>query len=281
MKNNFKHFSISLTWGWILFFALVPNLIVIVVSMLSHDQHTLYKLPFTFENFAQILHWRYGFVLLRSLELALITTIACVLLAYPFAYSIARSKRYKSLLLLLVILPFWTSSLIRTYAIMALLKTHGLINTTLIKLGLISTPLHMLFTNTALIIGMIYTLLPFMILPLYATFEKLDYRIIEAARDLGANRRTILFKILLPLTKTGILSGTMLVFFPAMTLFYMPLLLGGAKSLLVGNLIQHQFLTTNNWPLGSASSVILMVLMLCVALFYLRHTQAKDREALL
>lgn len=186
------------------------------------------------------------------------------MLGYPFAYILARSKsKYKGLLALLVVIPCWTSALIRTYAISYLLSANGLINTILLKIGLIDKPLSMLYTEGAVIFGFVYTLLPFMILPLYAAIEKFDFRYIEAAQDLGAGKFKTFYHIILPLTVPGIIAGTVLVFLPALGLFYIPRLLGGEKIVMVGNVIYSQFITNivQNWPLGSAASVLITVVM--------------------
>jgi spermidine/putrescine transport system permease protein len=181
-----------------------------------------------------------------------------------------------------MIIPFWTSSLIRTYALIILFKANGLLNTFLLSTGLISEPLSILYTETAVFIGLVYTLLPFMILPLYASLLKLDRRLMEAARDLGATSRHVFFHIVLPLTLPGIIAGSTMVFLPALGLFYIPDLLGGARSMLIGNFIKNQFLTTSNWPLGSAASVVLTLLMfLLLVCFFIstRRAHSGDMEA--
>ena len=158
-------------------------------------------------------------------------------------------------------IPFWTNSLVRTYAIRTVLGTHGLLNTLLLATGVIHTPLKLLYTDTAVILGLFYLMLPFMILPLYANLEKLDYRLVEAARDLGASPLQIFRRVIVPLSLPGIFAGCIMVFVPTMGLFYVASLLGGARQLLIGNLIQQQFLNARNWPLGSATSVLLILLM--------------------
>ncbi|MCB1828519.1 MAG: ABC transporter permease [Coxiellaceae bacterium] len=253
-----------------------------MMSVMSESLQHLYQLPLTLANYHEILSPIYFHVFIRTLLIAGLATLLCLLISYPFAYFIAATrKNTQAILLLFVIVPFWTSSLIRTYAIMALLKAKGLINTALLSLGIIDQPLQMLYTNTALLIGLVYTLIPFMILPLYTNMARLDKRIIEAARDLGANNRTVFLKIILPMTKPGMLSGSILVFLPAMTLFYLPALLGGSKSMLLGNLIQNQFMGAMNWPLGATSSTVLIAIMLVVVAYYWTHTQSKDRRDLI
>ena len=174
-----------------------------------------------------------------------------------------------------MIIPFWTSSLVRTYATVIILRTNGVLNEWLLGLGLLDEPLELLYTPTAVLLGLVYALLPFMVLPLYAALEKLDPRLFEAARDLGAGRLRIFTEIVLPLTLPGIIAGSMLVFLPALGMFYIPDMLGGAKNLLVGNLIQDQFLSARNWPLGSAASVLLTLLMgLLLWVYYLSARRA-------
>jgi spermidine/putrescine transport system permease protein len=181
------------------------------------------------------------------------------LMAYPFAYFISRlPEKTKGFLVLLVVIPFWTSSLIRSYSLIAILKTKGLINAFLLWAGIIHAPLQILFTHTAVVVGLVYNLLPFMILPILTNIERLDNRLLDAARDLGATRFTIFRRVVVPLTIPGIVAGCTLVFLPAMTIFYIPEILGGAKSVLMGNLIQREFLSMHNWPQGAATSILLI-----------------------
>jgi spermidine/putrescine transport system permease protein len=255
---------------------------MLVTSFLSHSDDQLIVWHFTLRNYSQLAHYIYFRIFIQSLELAFITTLFCFLIGYPAAYMIARlSERSRSLAILFIILPFWTSSLIRTYAILAILKTHGIVNSVLLHLGIIHQPLQIIYTNVAVLIGSVYDLLPFMILPLYANIEKLDKRLIEAARDLGATRTRLFLRVILPLTAPGIIAGSMLVFLPTMTLFYIPVILGGAKSILIGNLIQNQFLTIRDWPGGAATSVVLTILMLILLILYRRVAQGRQGEELL
>ncbi len=268
-SNSFKYFSIGTIYFWLIIFALVPIVLIIVARLIRHDTIALFRLPFTLDSYGQVINPAYGKIFLYSVKIAGGCTLLCLLVGYPFAFMVARSKlRYRTLLLLLVIIPFWTSSLIRTYAVMAILKAKGLLNTFLLWLGIIHQPLLLLYSDTAVFIGLMYALLPFMILPLYANIEKLDNNLLDAARDLGANRFIIFIKIILPLTIPGIIAGIMLVLLPAMTMFYIPVLLGGAKSMLLGNLIQNQFLGISNWPMGSAISVVLLLIMGVMMLVY-------------
>lgn len=273
MKTDrfFKAGTISLVWLWLFLFALLPTVLVLITSFLKNDPVHLFRWQFSLQNYQDLLNPIYFKVFVHSFWIAGFCSLVCLLLSYPFAYLLARlDSKYKSLLLFLVIIPFWTSSLIRTYAIISILKAKGLLNTVLLALGIIHQPLTILYSSTAVIIGLVYSLLPFMILPLYANIEKLDTQFIDAARDLGANTVTTFTRVILPLTLPGIMGGIILVFLPAMSMFYIPDILGGAKSLLVGNLIQNEFLSANNWPLGSAVSMVLTLAMGVLLLLYRR-----------
>ncbi len=261
-KSAFRNFAISLVSFWILVFVFFPNLLVLVASFLERDEIRLIRPVFSLENYRNLSDPIFFRIFTNSFFYAFITTLLCLLISYPFAHMLANAPRtLRKFLLMLVILPFWTSSLIRTYSLIILLKANGLLNTLLIRLGLIEKPLSILYTDTAVFIGLVYTLLPFMILPLYAAFEKLDKRLLEAASDLGAGTFQIFAKVIVPLTMPGIIAGCILVFLPALGLFYIPDLLGGAKSMLIGNFIKNQFLTARAWPFGSAASVILTLVM--------------------
>jgi spermidine/putrescine transport system permease protein len=182
---------------------------------------------------------------------------------------------------MMVIIPFWTSSLIRTYALVILMKANGIINTLLIKAGIVSEPVTLLYTDFAVYVGLVYTLLPFMILPLYAVMEKMDRRLMEAARDLGASGFQVFWHVILPLSLPGVMAGCIMVFLPAMGLFYVPDLLGGAKTMLMGNFIKNQFLTAMNWPFGSAASVFLLLLMGMMLAIYFTLSRRFNRDQIL
>ena len=281
MKRDefFKNFSINTIWIWLLVFAFIPTLLVIATSLLEPGDAELVRLQLTLDNYISLFDPIFIRVFLRSFFLATVCTLFCLCLSFPFAYLLTRvQERYRGILLLLVIIPLWTSSLIRSYAIVAILKTHGLLNSLFLALGLIEQPLQLLYTNTAVLVGLVYSLIPLMVLPLYANIEKLDRRLIDAAKDLGANKYHIFFRVILPLTLPGILAGSMLVFLPAMTIFYIPDLLGGAKTLLLGNMIQNQFLTARNWPMGATLSVILIFLMSLMLLIYWRVEKREPSE---
>ncbi|MGY3948815.1 spermidine/putrescine ABC transporter permease PotB [Aeromonas allosaccharophila] len=269
--NGFRNGAIALILGWLTLFVFLPNLMIIGVSFLTRDESELIAPLFTLSNYGRLLDPLYFEVLLHSLWLALLATSICLLVGYPFAWLLAHlPTRIRPLLLFLVVVPFWTNSLIRTYALKVLLGTRGLINGWLLDLGLIERPLQMMYTEVAVIIGLVYVLLPFMVLPLYSSIEKLDGRLLEAARDLGANGWQRLVRIILPLTLPGIIAGCLLVFLPAMGMFYVSDLLGGAKHLLIGNLIKTQFLNSRDWPFGAAISVMLTVLMALLVYCYWR-----------
>lgn len=281
-NHGFRYFSIGLIWSWLGLFALTAFLLVIIASFLTNNPEQIFTLKLTLENYSQFFSAVYIKIFLRSFYIAGLCVIFCLIVSYPFASLLAKIQGFKkNLLLLLLIIPFWTSSLIRSYAMVALLKTKGLLNTLLLFLGIIDSPLQILFTNTAVMIGLVYNLLPFMILPLYANLERHDYRLIEAAKDLGANRFTIFRKITLPLSLPGILAGSIMVFLPATTLFFIPDLLGGAKSMLLGNLIQDQFLSAHNWPFGAAISIILTLVMGLMLLGYQLSNRDKTEQGIL
>lgn len=273
MKSDrlFKGTTISMVWCWLFLFALLPSVLVLIMSFLQNDPTGLFRWKFSLQNYQALANPIYFKVFWHSFYIAGLCSVICLVLSYPFAYVLARlDSKYKSLLLFLVIIPFWTSSLIRTYAIISILKVKGLLNTVLLSLGIIQHPLTILYSSTAVIIGLVYSLLPFMILPLYVNIEKLETQYIDAARDLGANTLTTFLRVILPLTLPGIMGGIILVFLPAMSMFYIPDILGGAKSLLVGNLIQNEFLAAHNWPLGSAVSMVLTLAMGLLLLLYRR-----------
>ena len=280
--RTFRSASIMILYVWLGILAFIPFALVLITSFLSHSNEQLIVWKFSLQSYAQLSNFVYLRIFAQSLSLAFMATCCCLLLGYPTAYIIASlPKRKKPLALLFIILPFWTSSLIRTYAMLAILKTQGLLNLLLLSLGIIHHPLQLMYTNTAVLIGSVYDFLPFMILPLFANIDKLDRRLLEAARDLGANRLCLFQRIILPLTLPGIIAGSLLVFLPTMTLFYIPTILGGARSVLLGNLIQNQFLELRDWPSGSATSIVLTLLMLLLIAFYRHYAKGKQSEELL
>lgn len=265
MKN--KPFSLYVIYAWLGLFCFLPLGLVFIASFLSKDPIQLVSLPITFDNYKTLFSPVFLNVFFRSLIIASMATLLCLVFAYPFSYLLIRSK-HQSLLILLIIIPFWTSSLIRTYSLMAILKFRGLLNAVLLKLHVIDTPLSLLYSNFAVLVGLVYNLFPFMVLPIITNMERFDFRLFEAAKDLGASKWTMFSKVFLPNTLGGIVSGCLMVFLPAMTLFYIPAVLGGARSVLLGNMIQDQFLVLEDWPQGSATSVLLtLILLLLLAVF--------------
>lgn len=240
-----------------------PSLIILAYSLLTRGAYGGVERPFTFENFTRLIDPLYGGIFLRSLWIAAVATILCLVLGFPLAMFVARSAR-KNLYLTLVILPFWTSFLIRLYAWMFLLRDTGLINTALLSIGVIHQPLAMLYNDGAVILGLVYGFLPFAVLPLYATIERLDPSLIEAAADLGAKPLATLWRVTLPLSAPGIRAAAILVFVPCLGTYLTSDLLGGSKTILIGNLVQNQFTASRDWPFGAAASVALMAIAIAL-----------------
>jgi len=257
---------------WLGLFFIFPLLIVVLVSFLTRGTRGALTLPLTFEHYERILGPVFRPVFIDSIVIALITTLVCVLLGYPLAFFIStrRSKRLQNISLFLVILPFWTNFLVRTYAWRVLLGTDGTINVTLMNLHLITEPLTLLNTDFAVLIGLVYGFLPFMVLPIYSSVERFEFRLVEAAHDLGANDVQAFFRVVLPLTLPGVIAGCILVFIPAIGSFITPDLLGGTAGIMIGNLIQGQFRGSGNWPLGSAASIVMMAIVMLGLVVYLR-----------
>jgi spermidine/putrescine transport system permease protein len=251
-------------------FFLIPVLILCAYSAMPRGEYGGVDPGFTLEAYTRFLHPVYLTILERTVVIAVATTALCALAGYPVAYAIARSGRWKSTLLFLVVLPFWTSFLVRTFAMIFLLRDTGLINTWLMALGLVRQPITMLYTPFSVMAGLVYGYLPFMVLPIYASLEKLDPALLEAAEALGARPAARFRRVTLPLSTPGLIAGCLLVFIPSLGSFLTSDLLGGAKELLVGNLVQNQFSTARNWPFGSAASLVLMTLVLVAVLLYLR-----------
>lgn len=265
----FKTASVGLLSGWLLLFVLAPNLLVAGLSLLSRSPAGFAGGPVTLDNYRRLADPIYLHVFAESFATAFIATLLCLLLGYPFAYGLARARpRLRPLLLTLVIVPFWTNSLVRIYAIRGLLAAKGAANHLLLAAGLIDQPVRLLYTQTAEIIGLVYVLLPFMILPLYGSLEKLDSRLLEAAQDLGAGPFRRFRHVVLPLTLPGIVAGCLLVFLPALGLFYVGDVLGGSRHLLVGNLLKDQFLEAQDWPFGATASLVLIGLLLAFLALY-------------
>jgi spermidine/putrescine transport system permease protein len=245
---------------WLMLFVVAPTLILLVYSFCQRDEFGDIEYSFTWENFRRAFQPLYLSILLRSTWYAALSTAICVIVGYPVAFFIGRaSPRARNLLLLLVMIPFWTSFLIRTYAWMNILGDHGLINSLLLSAGAIATPLAILYTWKAVVIGLTYSYLPFMILPIYTSVEKLDQNLLDASADLGANPWRTFWRVILPLTLPGIGAGVLLVFIPAIAMFAITDLMGGAKVPMIGNTIQTQFIgSSNNWPFGAALGMVVL-----------------------
>jgi len=278
ITSRFARTSILIVGAWLTLFVLAPQLMLFIATFLQRGQQEFITSTFTLENYARLLDPVFLFIFWESFRLAGVTTLACLLLGYPFAYILATSrKNLRPWLLLLVIIPFWTNSLIRTYAMIIILKSGGVLSNLLQALGLIDKPISLMYTDIAIFIGFTYTLLPFMILPLYAAIEKLDMRLLDASKDLGATAFQTFRHITLPLTMPGIVAGCMLVFLPALGMFYVPEILGGSRYMLLGNYITNQFLVARDWPLGAAASTILTITLTIMIALYLRSVRASSR----
>ncbi len=262
---------------------LFPLTITMIYSVLSPDTYggVIWKLSgeaylqFLFERdiFDDTLAFSSSYLQIygRSVGLAFMTTIGCLLIGFPTAYFIASQPReQRNLWLFLITLPFWTNLLIRTYAMLLIIRDEGIINLSLMGIGITEQPIGILYTNGAVLMGLIYSYLPFMVLPLYASLEKLDFRLVEAAYDLYADRQKVLRRIIIPMAKPGIIAGCILVFIPGLGAYITPELLGGGKHLMIGNLIALQFGSSRNWPFGSAAALILMAVVMIALLVYIR-----------
>lgn len=252
----------------LLFF--VPVALMGVYSLLERGTYGGVEPQLTAAAYVRFLDPLYLRILARSVGTALLATAVSLVLGFPLAWAIARSGRWRRLLLFLVVLPFWTSFLVRTSALLFLLREDGPINATLLALGLVRTPLELLYTPGAVLLGLVYGYLPFAVLPMYASLEKLDPALLEAAEILGARPWARLRRVVLPLALPGIVAGGLLVFIPALGAFLTPDLMGGAKDLMIGNLVHNQFTSARNWPFGSAASTVLTLLTLAGVLLHRR-----------
>ena len=258
-------------------FFLAPLAIIAVFSLLSPGLYGGVEWTFYHWNYGRIFGWADGImeiyepiylqILLRSLSFAALTVILTLVLCYPVAFWVSRlPPRWRLVFLFLITLPFFSSLIVRLYAWLLILKPTGLLNTALLALGVVSEPLEILYTPTAVVLGMVYVMIPFMFLPLYAAVDNLDHAQVEASLDLGASRAQTFVKVILPQTLPGIMGGAVIVFIPSVGNFIVPDVLGGAKGLMIGNLVEQQFLSARNWPFGSALSVIIMSVVLTVLL---------------
>ena len=243
---------------WTALFLAAPLAIVVVYSLLTRGDIGGVETPWSLESYTRLIDPLYLGILWRSVWIAAVSTVACAILGFPLALFIARAGRHKNLYLQLVLLPFWTSFLIRTYAWIFLLRDTGLINTVLLSLHIVAKPLPLLYNDGAILVGLIYNFLPFFVLPMYATLERLDPALVEAAADLGATPRRTLWRVIIPVSKPGIVAGAVLVFIPCLGAYLTPDLLGGGKTVMLGNLVQNQFTSARDWPFGAAVSIVLL-----------------------
>jgi spermidine/putrescine transport system permease protein len=264
-------FLISPANGYLFIFMVIPLILVTILSFLSRGDYGQVVYEFNLTNYTRLFDPLYGKIMVYSLGVGMATTIFCILIGYPLAYYIARAPaRQRSLLLFLILIPFWTNFIIRIYAWIMILRAGGLLDSFLQWAHITNDSLNLLYTPTAVLIGMVYEFLPFMVLPLYTSLEKIENSILEAAADLGAPPWRVFLRVTLPLSVPGMIAGTILVFIPAMGMFVIPDLMGGAKTILIGNVIRNQFLTARDWPFGAAASMILMVLTIAFTLYYTR-----------
>lgn len=263
-------------------FVLGPLLYMIALSFATNHEGLGVTFHFTLENFKNMADPVYVGTFVQSFQVAIMTTILVVVIGYPFGYFMAKqSKRGKRLLMFLIMVPFWTSSLLRMYGWIIVLQAKGIVNIVLIRLGLIRVPIKILYSYPAVLIGMVYALLPFMILSVYSSVEKMDWTLVEAAKDLGASNWKAFSTVTLKLTLPGLLSGVILTFIPSMGLFFIADILGGNKIVLVGSLIQDQLGRGGNWPFAAALSVVLMILTSLMIYLYRRITHIKDLEGVI
>lgn len=252
-------------YAWGVLFVALPLLYIVGISFFARNASWGISDELTLSNYKNLLNPTYLRVFGESLLTAALTSLGALLIGYPFAYAMAKATpRHRTMLMVLVIVPFWTSALIRTYGWLILLRANGPINTFLQSLGLIERPLKLLYTQGAVYLGLIHTMLPFMILPCFTRIEQMDWHTVEAARDLGASPSRAFLTVTLPLTRSGIISGLTLTFVPSMGIFFISDLLGGAKTVLIGNLIQEQLLRARNTPFGAALAVVLLLLTVLV-----------------
>ncbi len=289
-ENLWRYFIVAIPYIWLLLFFLAPFVIVFKISLadpiiaqppftpfFNQGSDGGFSIYTTFDNFLYLFQDSLYFVTyLNSVKLAFIATLFTLLIGYPIAYGIARSPQpTRNILLLLVVIPFWISFLLRVYSWMGILKTNGLINGFLLWLGVIDQPLELLYTDTAVYIGMVYSYLPYMILPLYANLVKLDIRLLEAASDLGAKKWQGFVDVTLPLSMPGIIAGCLLVFIPAIGEYVIPALLGGADTLMIGRVLFDEFFLNRDWPVASAVAIVLL-LLLVLPIVYFQKKQAQE-----
>ena len=267
---------------WTTVFVAVPLVYVLGLSFMKKAATWGVVAEFSLDSYKNLLNPVYLKVFAQSFWVAILTTVFALLIGYPFAYFTAKlPKKHRSLVLMLILVPFWTNSLVRIYGWMILLRSQGVINGLLMQFGVIDKPLKLLYTFGAVLVGMVYALLPFMVLAIYNSVCKVDWSLVEASRDLGAGRAKAFFTVTLPLTMPGVMAGCVLVFIPSVGLFFISDLLGGAKTMLLGNLIKNELLSAKNWPMGAALSIAMMAVTLLVIRLYQHFSRDQNLEGLL
>ena len=268
-KKFWKFFFLFPVIIYVAFLIALPLLYILLISFFKSDYYGGMLTTFTVQNYIDSFDQVYVSVFLKSIFIALITTIICILIAYPFVLAVSHKKpRTQKILMTLVMIPFLTNSLIRMYGWLVLLRKSGVINQVLLGMGVIHEPLSLMYNMFGIIIGMVYTLLPFMILPLYSSVSMIDKYLLEAANDLGAGKAKTFFKIIVPQTLPGLFNGSLMVFTPALGYFFIVDILGGGKLMILGNLIKNQFLTARNWPFGAAISILLVLITFIIIFIY-------------
>lgn len=264
---------------WMIIFVMLPLIYILIISFMTRNVYGGIEYTFTFDNYKEMLQPLYIKVIWKSLKLAFITTVICLLVGYPLAYWIAsKPSKTSAKLLMLVMIPYWTSSLVRLYSLNLLAMPNGFLNIFLMKLHIISEPLDILYSDTMVMFGLLTAMLPFSVLPLYSSIEKLDKSLLEASKDLGANSVTTFRKITIPQTMPGIVGCVLLVFIPSLGMYYVPEMLGGGKVMLVGTLVKNQFLVTKNWPFGASLAILLIMITLAMMWIYTRVGKLDDLE---
>ncbi len=277
----FRRLMVAVPYLWLFVFFALPFAIILKISLADPIlAQPPYSQTASLDNFVFLLNDKlYAVTYLKSVLMAAAATILCLLLGFPMAYGIARSDpAARSFLLLLIVLPFWISFLLRVYAWMGLMNNYGVINNSLMWLGITDQPIQIMYTDFAIFIGLTYSYLPFMILPLYATLERMDLDLVDAAMDLGASRTSAFWDVTWPLARAGVIAGSLLVFIPAMGEYVIPYLLGGPETLLIGRVLFDEFFVNRDWPLASAVAVVLL-LILVIPIVFLQKIQARDAES--
>ncbi|MEE0771892.1 MAG: ABC transporter permease [Anaerovoracaceae bacterium] len=264
---------------WMIIFVMLPLIYILVISFMTRNVYGGIDYDFTLENYKELLQPLYLNVIWKSLKLAFLTTVVCLLIGYPLAYWIAsKPSKTSAKLLMLVMIPYWTSSLVRLYSLNLMAMPNGFLNVFLMKLNIISEPLDILYSDTMVVFGLLTAMLPFSVLPLYSSIEKLDKSLIEASKDLGANSITTFRKVTIPQTMPGIVGCVLLVFIPSLGMYYVPEMLGGGKVMLIGTLVKNQFLVTKNWPFGASLAILLIMITLAMMWIYTRVGKLDDLE---